>query len=54
VELSVDLQTTHTDMAHVNKPNPVYLMMTIHWLTTYKTKEQIAGSFKVVKKTGQT
>jgi hypothetical protein len=29
------------------------MMMAIHWLSTYKTEEQIAGNFKVVEKTVQ-
>ena len=49
----MDLQTTDIDAARVNKPNPEYLMMAIHWLATYKTEEQIAGTFKVVEKTGR-
>jgi hypothetical protein len=49
-DIFMDLQTTHIDAARVNKPNPEYLMMAIHWLATYKTEEQIAGTFKVVEK----
>jgi hypothetical protein len=53
-DIFMDLQTTHIDAARVNKPNPEYLMMAIHWLeATYKTKEQIAGTFKVVEQTGR-
>jgi hypothetical protein len=50
-EVFKDFQTTHIDAARLNKPNPAYLMMAMHWLATYKTKEQIADTFKVVEKT---
>jgi hypothetical protein len=53
VDIFLHLQTTHIDEARVNKPNPVYMMMAIHWLSTYKTEEQIAGNFKVGEKTVQ-
>jgi hypothetical protein len=53
MEIFLHFQTTHIDAAHVNKPKPVYMMMAIHWLSTYKTEEQIAGNFKVVEKTVQ-
>jgi hypothetical protein len=48
--LFVDLQTTAIPAARIDKPNPFYMMMTLDWLKTYKTEEQMAAHFKVVEK----
>jgi hypothetical protein len=51
----IDLQMTGIDVARIKQPNPIHFMMAINWLmASYNTKEELAGSFKVVEKTVHT
>jgi hypothetical protein len=49
-----NLQNTKIEAARINKPNTIYFFMMMNWLEVwYKVKEELAGTFKVVKKTTQ-
>jgi hypothetical protein len=41
--LILDLQTTMTPEARINKINPKYLFLTLFWLKTYNTYDQMEG-----------
>jgi hypothetical protein len=49
----VDLQTTLIEEAHINKPNPVYLLMTMHWFAKYPTGGLSAGKWTVDETTAR-
>ena len=44
-----DLQTISEHV--INKPNPVYFMMALSWLSIYSVEEEMAGAFKIVEET---
>jgi hypothetical protein len=46
-----DLQTTPNATARLAKPDITYFFMALHWLKTYGTEAQIAGTFKFDEKT---
>jgi hypothetical protein len=46
-----DLQTTNIEEARVVKPNPAYFMMSLNWLRTYKTEEEMAGQWGLIEQT---
>jgi len=48
-----DLQTTMIEAACIDKPNLVYFLMTLNWMKTYKTEEEISGMFNVIEKTAR-
>ena len=48
-----DLQTTDIPEARAPNPDPLALLIATHWLKTYPKEAQIAGTFKVDKKTAR-
>ena len=46
-----DLRTTPENP--IAKPNPVYLLMALHWLKAYRVEHAMAGMFKCVEKTAR-
>jgi hypothetical protein len=34
-----------------NKPDPLFFLITMDWLSTFKTEEELAGSYNMVEKT---
>jgi len=41
----------HIGADRVNKPDPLFFLITMDWLSTYKTEEELAGSYNMVVKT---
>jgi hypothetical protein len=35
----------------MNKPNPAYFMMSLNWLRTYKTEEEMLGQWGFIEET---
>jgi hypothetical protein len=38
------LQTTQIQAARLNKPDPFYFLMTLHWLSRYEIEESYSGA----------
>jgi hypothetical protein len=49
----VDLQTTLIEKACINKTNPVYLLMIMHWFAKYPTEGLSAGKWTVDETTAR-
>lgn len=47
----VELQNLNIGDAYISKPNPLYFLMTVHWLKTYKKETSLAGMFNLDEKT---
>ncbi len=45
------LQTTQIQVARVNKPDPFYLLMTMHWFSRYQVEEMYSGAPWLVDET---
>ena len=43
----------HIGADRVNKPDPLFFLITMDWLSTYKTEEELARSYNMVEKTIQ-
>ena len=41
----------HIGADRVNKPDPLFFLITMEWLSTNKTEEELAGSYNMVEKT---
>ena len=41
----------HIGTDRVNKPDPLFFLITMDWLSTFKTEEKLAGSYNMVEKT---
>jgi len=54
IEILNDLQTTENVDACMIKPNPIYFLMAMNWLKSYKTEVELAGLFNVIEKTSRT
>lgn len=50
----IDLQILDIGDTVILKPNPLYFLMTVHWLKTYKTESSLAGLFDLDDKTVRT
>jgi hypothetical protein len=49
----VDLQTALIEEPRINKPNPVYLLMAMHWFAKYPTGGLLAGKWTVDETTAR-
>ena len=41
----------HIGADRVNTPDPLFFLITMDWLSTFKTEEELAGSYNMVEKT---
>ena len=41
----------HIGADRVTKPDPLFFLITMDWLSTFKTEEELAGSYNMVEKT---
>ena len=46
-----DMQTAVPLEYRIGNPNPIYFLMTMNWLSTYKKESELAGLFKLDEKT---